>query len=111
MGSERIKLKNNLPHTAEWVYFDDQGSFVAEFYDYSEDARETFGRDIAYQVKVHSPDLETLLRHLQGEGAVEPDKQERILQLMEEKFGSYFLIKKWLEEEQIPYEKIFIDWA
>jgi hypothetical protein len=111
MSVERIKLKNSLPSTAEWIYFDAEGNFVAEYYDHSEDAHNAFGSDIAYLVKVGPSDLAMLLRELQGKDAANPDREEVILHLIEERFAGYFQIVKWLEEKQIPFSKVVDDWA
>lgn len=117
----RIKLKGVLPKTATWVYFDDKDNLVVEHYDFSEDAQNSFGRDVAFLIKISQSQLKRLMRCLNGkehswnpvDNLFSPQNysqmKEQILGLVEEKFLDYYEIQKWLLTKNIKFEKTFDD--
>ena len=49
---KRVKLKGVLERTASSVEIKGDGSLVVEVYDFSDDAEQWFGNDVAFLLKV-----------------------------------------------------------
>lgn len=71
-----------------WVWIEDDGSLVIEFYDYSEDAQKCIGNDIAYILTVPPSEIGKVL-----------------LELFAERFASYFAVQEWLTLKDISFAK------
>jgi hypothetical protein len=110
---KRVKLKGGFEHTASSVEIKDDGSLVVEFYDFSDQAERSFGNDVAYILTVNASDKEKVLA-LMNKQAIATDSQnkdELLLQLLEENFNSYFDIQEWFQVNGITYRKDFDPWA
>jgi hypothetical protein len=119
----KIKLKGILPKTADWVYFDENDDLVIEHYDFSEDAQNSFGRDVAFLIKVPQSRLRKLVQRLNKKKYFwnpfenrfltrdQPQAKVQILELLAEKFSDYYGIQTWLLNEKIKFIKSFDDWA
>lgn len=105
----RVKLKDRLQKTSTFLEIRRDGSLVVDFYDFSEEANNTFGNDVAYVLTVKAFDKDKILSYLieKEADASNLDKDELLLQLMQERFNSYFEIQKWFQENKIPYKKDF----
>jgi hypothetical protein len=91
---QRIELSGGLEKTVCWMEIKDNGSLIAELYDFSTDAQNWFGNDVAFLLTVHRSDKDRLL-----------------LALLQERFDSYYAFKEWLAARQIPFETAFDSWA
>ena len=107
----RVKLKGGPSDSSSSVEIKDDGSLVVEFYDFSEEAESCFGNDVAYQLIISKPEAERILSKLIDERNRAISVNDELLQLMEERFQSYFDVKEWLEANGITYQKIFDSWA
>jgi hypothetical protein len=110
----RVKLKGVLEHTSTSVEIKDDGSLVVEFYDFSDEAQNRFGNDVAYTLTVNSSDKDKILLHLMSKHGLKSDlqnKDELLLQLIEEQFRDYYGIQEWFKINEIPYQKDFDPWA
>jgi hypothetical protein len=113
--SKRIKLAGNIERTTSSVEIKDDGSLIVEFYDFSTDAHQWFGRDVAFVLSVHADNKEYLLNCLLTEEHIDEvsasDKDELLLRLMKKRFKDFFEVKMFFQNKNIPYEEIFDEWA
>jgi hypothetical protein len=111
---KRVELKGGLKHTASSVKIKDDGSLVVELYDFSDDAQQWLGNDVAFLLKVSLADKSRMLSCLLEGQTKMPGPLERdalLLQLLKEQFDSYYEVKRWLDKNKIPYQKEFDPWA
>lgn len=58
---KRVKLKGVLERTASSIEIKGDGSLVVEVYDFSDEAEQWFGNDVAFLLKVSSADKSRML--------------------------------------------------
>jgi hypothetical protein len=61
---KRVKLKGVLERAASSVEIKGDGSLVVEVYDFSDEAEQWFGNDVAFLLKVSSADKSRMLSWL-----------------------------------------------
>jgi hypothetical protein len=114
-NSKRIKLAGTSARTTSSVEIKDDGDLIVEFYDFSADAHKSLGRDVAFIVTVAANDKEDLLRRLLiGEpmdNASALNNDDLLLSLLEKRFKSFFEIKEFLKNANIPFKEAIDDWA
>ena len=49
---ERLRLTNSPPHSTTWIYLDADGRLTIEWYDYSDEAENSLGGDVAFLLYV-----------------------------------------------------------
>ena len=111
---KRMKLKGVLERTASSVEIKGDGSLVVELYDFSNEAEQRFGNDVAFLLKVSAANKSRMLSCLmsgQNEMAGSLDRDELLLQLLKEQFADYYAVKQWLEQNKIPFQQEFDSWA
>lgn len=101
-------MRGGLDRTASSVILKDDGSLVVELYDFSDEAERHFGNDVALLVTVGAAEKRTVLERLGGERLAGDDE---LLRLVEGRFGDYFELVRWLDENGVPYHKGFDAWA
>jgi hypothetical protein len=104
---ERVRLQGGLDRTASWVCVDDEGRLVVECFDFSEDAHDFFGNDVAFTLTVDAALKPAILARLD---VAEPDAgnvDDVLLETILARFESYFAVKDWLERERIPFAGAF----
>ena len=87
---------------------------IIEFYDHSEEAQTALGNDVAYLLTIAAADSDTVLyRLLDANPTIQAntDIDGLLLRLIKEQFTSYFDLKQWLEDEDIPFARTFNGWA
>lgn len=94
--TEKIRLAGGLEKTVTWVWLDPEtgGKLKVEYYDFSGDAQQMFGNDIAYTLTVTEIDKLYSVAKLD---------EVIIIQWCVENFKTYFAIKKWLEDNDIGF--------
>lgn len=92
-AGNKVKLPGGPDKTVTWVWLENRHLKV-EYYDFSELAQQMFGNDIAYTITVS--EMDRLL-------AVSKQKESSVIPWLAENFQSYFEVKRWLEEEKIPF--------
>ena len=99
-----MKLGGGPEKTVTWIWLDPEtgGQLKVEFYDFSETAQRMFGNDIAYTISVKEM---TKLLSLTKQG------EASLISWLEERFQSYFGIKRWLEENEIEFSVEIESWA
>ena len=105
-----MKLRGVLKRTASSVKIKGDGSLVVELYDFSDQAEQRFGNDVAFLLRVSSADKGRMLSCLmsgQNETAGSLDQDELLLQLLKDQFVDYYAVKQWLEQNKIPFQKEF----
>ena len=110
--SQRTTLRDGLPDTASWVYFEDDGTLVIEFFDHSLNSEQSFGNDVALMIRVAPGEHHRVVASLLD--ARDPERGTResaILRALSVRFASYFQVKAWLDEFGIAYDKRFDPWA
>lgn len=113
--SERVTLTGGSEHTAHWLYFDDNGGLVVEFYDFSDAAHDLMGNDVAMLLHIDAEETDRMLSLLlQGtpeDADQSDDKHDLLLKVMSNKFTNYWEVEKWLEASGITFRKEFDSWA
>lgn len=99
--TEKIKLNGGPEKTVTWIWLE-KGQIKVEFYDFGETAQRMFGNDIAYTITVQEV-TKLLLLSKQSEASLLP--------WIADHFKSYFGIKQWLEENEIPFRIERESWA
>ena len=99
--TEKIKLNGGPEKTVTWIWLE-KGQIKVEFYDFGETAQRMFGNDIAYTITVQEV-TKLLLLSKQSEASLLP--------WIADHFKSYFEIKQWLEESEIPFRIERESWA
>jgi hypothetical protein len=99
--TEKTKLTGGLEKTVTWIWLENN-QLKIEYYDFSEEAHNAFGNDIAYILTVN--EMEKLY-------SATSQNEITLIQWLSENFKSYFDIKKWLEENKISYKKEIDSWA
>jgi len=99
--TEKVKLTGGLDKTVTWIWLEDS-QLKVEYYDFSEEAQNTFGNDIAYILTVK--EMEKLF-------SISNQNAETLIEWLTKNFQSYFGVKQWLEENKIGFEKEIDNWA
>lgn len=110
----RVKLRGVLERTASSAEIKSDGGLTVELYDFSREAEEMFGNDVAFLLKISSDDKNKILLRLMAERSQmsdTPDRDGLLLRLLQERFADYYEVKRWLEENEIPFQKEFDSWA
>ena len=102
--TEKVKLTGGLDKTVTWIWLGPEtgGQLKVEFYDFSETAQKMFGNDIAYTLTVN--EMKKLF-------SLSKQSESSLIPWMTEKFQSYFVIKHWLEENEIGFSVEIESWA
>jgi hypothetical protein len=111
---KRVRLRGGPEDTASSVSIEPDGSIVVEFYDFSTQAQQSFGNDVAYVLTIGPSRKKALLAALldgKDSHSGDMDRDGQILRVMEERFESYFRVKTWLEKRRIPFRTRFDPWA
>jgi hypothetical protein len=109
-----VDLKGGLERTASSAQIKSDGSLVIDLYDFSSEAEKWLGNEVAFLLKVSPSEKGKMLsRLLGGQNPMLDESQEDdlLLQLIGERFTDYYEVKRWMEENKIPYEKEFDPWA
>lgn len=110
----RVRLAGGLKGTASSAEIREDGSLVVELYDFSEDAQNHFGNDVAFLLIVpasEKPRLLSLLVKGHNMKRRRGNQDHLLLHHIKDHFVDYYAFKKWLEEYGITYEKEFDSWA
>jgi hypothetical protein len=103
-----MKLASGFPGTASFVYGGPHDSLVIEFYDYSPHAESCFGNDVAFLIHVDAEHKSQVVSLLRGPGQPPTNGgDEELLSLLQDRFRDYFEVKRWLDENGIPYRRTF----
>jgi hypothetical protein len=103
----RIRLQGGLERTASSAYIDGEGRLVVECFDFSEDAHNFFGNDVAFVLTIAAELKQALLERLRVDASAESDADEALLRAVADRFSSYFDIKTWLEAEELAFTSSF----
>ncbi|MEA2689001.1 MAG: hypothetical protein QOD51_1608 [Candidatus Eremiobacteraeota bacterium] len=112
-ANQRVKLRGVLDHTASSAGIDAAGNLVVELYDFSPDAQTGLGNDGAFQLVLDAAAKAAALARLAAPETppANSDRDELLLRLVQERFADYYAMKQWLEEQGIPFRKVFEPWA
>ena len=110
--NKHAKLEGGLKNTASSVEIKENGDLVVELYDFSESAQDHFGNDVAFLLTVSSSDKQSIQSALANNQDVKDNDQDTVLlELIKNKFLSYYEVKEWLDKLGIAYKKEFDSWA
>jgi hypothetical protein len=113
MEKKYIKLKGSLEHTCSSLEIKEDGSLIVDFYDFSQEAEDHMGGDVAYSLIIDAADKEKIFLLLLEKSALsknQDDKDGLLLAVMEKKFRSYFEVQEWLKNNGIAFKKVFDPW-
>jgi|SRR5215211_3427726 len=101
----KVKLVGGLDKTVTWIWLDPAGGQLKiEYYKFSEPAQKFFGDDIAYTLSIPETEMKRLYSLTkQGENSR--------MDWASKTFGSYFEIKRWLDENRIESTREMESWA
>jgi hypothetical protein len=111
---KRVKLKGGLEKTSSSAEVKADGSLVIELYDFSHEAEERLGNDVAFLLTISARDKMHLLTQLMAEQEVIPDLSDQddlLLWLLRARFSDYYAVRQWLEKKGFPYQEAFDPWA
>lgn len=114
MPDAQVKLRGRLPQTSSSAYIRPDGSLVIEFYDFSDQAQQSLGRDAAFLIILVPEQKAGILNLLAAEDGAPPftlSGDQALLELIQKRFEDYYAVKQWLTGLGIPYEKDFDSWA
>ena len=107
-----MRLAGGPDGSASSVWLDADGNLKVEYYDFSSEAHAFFGNDIAYVLTIGRKGKSRVLDLLApGCDPLAADADARLLSLLAGRFDGYFELKKWLEENGVPFEKFVDTWA
>lgn len=107
MSREQVKLSGGVPQTSTSVYLSEGGDLCVEMYDFSPAAQEHFGNDVAYTLVVSASEIVRIAEFLGVASLPEESRLGRLLAAIAARFESYFDIKDWLTQQQIPFTTKF----
>lgn len=106
--SERVTLRGGLPGTATFLYTEADGSLIIKLYDYSPQAEEHFGNEVAFLLHVAPEHKAQILVLLCDRAATHGDGNDaELLALLRDRFRDYHEVRHWLDAHDIPYRKTF----
>ena len=100
-----VKLKGVLPHTSSRARILKDGHIELEYYDFSPEANDNFGNDVAWIYRI---DASQKPRLYAGLGATDDPS---LLDTFVRRFGDVKLIRDWLRNNEIPFDEEFDSWA
>jgi hypothetical protein len=99
--TDKAKLTGGPEKTITWIWLEDD-QLKVEYYDFSQEAQNAFGNDIAYILTIN--EMEKLF-------SITNQNENSVIDWLTRNFQSYFGIKQWLEENGIGFEKQIDSWA
>jgi hypothetical protein len=106
--SERVTLRGGLPGTATFLYIGADGSLIVELYDYSPQAEEHFGNEVAFLLHVAPEHKAQMLALLRDPAATHGDGGDaELLALLCGRFRDYHGVQRWFDANDILYQKTF----
>ncbi len=102
-----ITLRGAAPHTANMARIMPDGSLEVELFDFSPEAHQWLGNDVAYIVRVSPQDAPAVAARLLGQPAPSPLPVQAVLAAIQSRFAGYYEFLAWLDSEHIPYAKDF----
>ncbi len=119
--SRRVKLTGGLPQSAHSIELREDGSLVAELYDFSDKANDFLGGDIAWIITVSKEAVPQVVSLLSSDPALQdnirslPSSSKEpmldLLPLLPSRFKRYYDFKEWLEHNRIPHTQETDTWA
>jgi hypothetical protein len=106
-----VKMKRPAAHTASWAKILVDGRIELEYFDFSEEAHDTFGNDVAYMYHVELADKPRLVELLEERTRSAISGDQAVLDAFADEFPDVWSIKNWLAEKQVPFTKEFDSWA
>ena len=107
-------MKLRMGKTTTTVTIAADGALVIECFDFSDEAHDHLGSDVAFTATVAAEDKAKVQALLVAEAQVPPEEPRDdalLLQLIERRFQSYYQIKGWLEEHRVGCKTEFDPWA
>lgn len=105
MSSDKMQvdLEDPTEGTTTWARITDEGMLEIESYDYSDRAQEQLGSDHTLVLRIDPGYKEIIFDQLSEPG--EQHNDQGLLERLGERFEHFFELKKWLVENEIPFEK------
>ncbi|MCS6938371.1 MAG: hypothetical protein RMJ55_08550 [Roseiflexaceae bacterium] len=106
--SEAVKLSGGTPETVTFVYGDSEGNLIIESYDHSSQAEGVFGNDVAFLMHIAAEHKLRIWALLRGAGrSPSSGSDAELFTALQERFGDYYEVQRWLDANGIPYRKEF----
>jgi hypothetical protein len=110
----KVKLRGSLPQMASSASIREDGHLVIEVFDWSDEAQQWLGNDVAYFMILAPEQKAGILALLAAETGAPPfslSGDDHLLALIQQRFADYYDVKRWLDGTGIPYDKDFDSWA
>jgi hypothetical protein len=91
-NEKSVKLAGGLEHTTTWIKITGDGDIIVDYYDFSDESQNSFGKDIAYLLTIKGLEKATILRLLSDDTAMVLSglsTDDLMLKLMQSKFSNY----------------------
>ena len=107
-GPDAVKLTGGQPGTTNFLYRRPDDTLVIELYDYSKDAERCFGNDVAFLIHIDAKYKSLIFALLHGsEHTQRICADSELFACMRERFRDYHEAQRWLDANDIPYQKEF----
>ena len=106
-----IKVKSPWDHSSAWARVMADGSLELELYDFSEEAQNNMGNDVAWIWSVAAVDVPQVVRLFQEMTGSTIKDDKSLLKTLKKHFPHVHAARNWLREKQIPLEEKFDSWA
>jgi hypothetical protein len=106
-----IKLKSSWKQSSAWARVLEDGRIELELYDFSQDAQDHMGNDVAWIWRVETARIPRLLKLLEERTGTAIRDDQALLDAFARNFPHVHAIRDWFKEKWIPYEEKFDSWA
>ncbi|MCR9293328.1 MAG: hypothetical protein NXI32_11460 [bacterium] len=86
------------------IQFDSERNLLLSYFDFSSDANEFVGGDVAYKITIPFASLPEVLRLIGAKGIQTDASDVEILDAIESRLVSFFKLKRMLEEADIDHK-------
>ena len=101
-NEKKVDLSGGLKHTSSTLEIQEDGSLLADYYDFSDKTESFLGNDFAIQTTVAAELKPKLLELLPSCEAEPADEDGKLPRRMRQRFGRYYELQDWLESNDIP---------
>jgi hypothetical protein len=106
-----VRLKSPWDKSSAWARVLEDGRIELELYDYSTEAQQHMGNDVAWFYRIGTAQKPRLLERLQKRTGTAIRDDKTLLRALTRSFSHVHAIRDWLKVQGIPYDEEFDSWA